>query len=82
MTTALARWRPHTHANGGAKVRFGTRADAHAAVRALRDADLDNGTAFRRWPTAYPCSDPTCGGWHVGNWSARAYAAAGAAGLT
>jgi hypothetical protein len=67
------RWRPHTHAGGGAKVRHATQAEAVAAAHALRDADLLNGMAFRRWPAPYPCSDSACGGWHVGNWSDRAY---------
>lgn len=67
------RFRPHTHARDGApKVRFETQEEARQAARELRDADLYNGMAFSRWPTPYLCSDPECGGWHVGNWSDEA----------
>lgn len=70
MSEADARWRPHTHAyRGDPKIRYDTMADAMAAAQDLSDGDLYNGTAFSRTPVAYPCSDDTCGGWHVGNWS-------------
>lgn len=47
--------------------------EAIAVVEALRDADLESGMAFRFDPSPYPCSDPECGGFHVGNWSDAAY---------
>jgi hypothetical protein len=68
-----ARWRPHTDRMGDPKVRFDTEEKARERAQELSDADLFNGMAFRRTPAAYPCSDPECGGWHVGNWSDKAY---------
>jgi len=51
-----ARWRPHTDRQGRPKIRY-TEAEARATASRLRDEDLDNGTAFGRWPTPYLCSE-------------------------
>lgn len=67
------RWRPHTDRLGRPKVRYLDEPAAVAAAQDLAAQDLADGTAFRRTPVAYPCSDAGCGGWHVGNWSDEAY---------
>jgi hypothetical protein len=67
------RWRPHTHAHSGKpKHRYDTMAEAAAAARRISDDDLLAGR-FISHPSPYECSDPTCGGFHVGNWSDAAW---------
>lgn len=75
MTRAPARWRPHTHARSDIpKQRYETMAEASAAARKIAADDLDAGRWRNSAPSPYECSDPTCGGFHVGNWSDDAWA--------
>jgi len=72
--TTDARYHPHTHARSELpKKRYADLAEAAEACRRIVEADDLNGRLRNSAPSPYPCSDPECGGWHVGNWSDEAY---------